>query len=206
MCWQYQSNYFYEILASNWSIVFRRAPRCSFLPRSPKGEIFDWLHFRVVSNPLNLGDVPNDIGIDICNDIWLIWFQSGFKPSQPGRCSQWALLWRNPGRRVREGWDYISSLIFSRHVFCLNLQCDNVNIIFISQFSILGFQIAPSDLHLGLTPEGGQPVLTGLGPLRTHDRWTNKLEQLYDVFLLQPPLSLISLLRTHDRRWTAGQL
>jgi len=30
--------------------------------------------------------------------------------------------------------------------------------------------IAPSDLHLGLTPEGGQPVLTGLGPLRTHDR------------------------------------
>ena len=32
------------------------------------------------------------------------------------------------------------------------------------------FQIAPSDLHLGLTPEGGEPVLTGLGPLRTHER------------------------------------
>ena len=29
---------------------------------------------------------------------------------------------------------------------------------------------APSDIHLGLTPEGGAPVLTGLGPLRTQDR------------------------------------
>ena len=37
-------------------------------------------------------------------------------------------------------------------------------------FATYAFQIAPSDLHLGLTPEGGQPVLTGLGPLRTHDR------------------------------------
>ena len=139
--------------------------------------IFDWFDFRVVSNPLNLGDVPNG---PCCG---------GTQGVECGRGEITYLAW-----------------YLSRHVFCLNFQCDNMNIIFISQFSILGLQIAPSDLHLGLTPEGGQPVLTGLGPLRTHDRWTNKLEQLYDVFLLQPPLSLISLLRTHDRRWTAGQL
>ena len=24
--------------------------------------------------------------------------------------------------------------------------------------------------HLGLTPEGGQPILTGLGPMKSHDR------------------------------------
>jgi len=29
---------------------------------------------------------------------------------------------------------------------------------------------SPNDLHLGLTPEGGEPILTGLGPLRTHDK------------------------------------
>ena len=138
--------------------------------------IFDWFDFRVVSNPLNLGDVPNG---PRCG---------GTQGVECGRGEITYLAW-----------------YLSRHVFCLNFKCDNMNIIFISQFSILGFQIAPSDLHLGLTPEGGQPVLTGLGPLRTHDRWTNKLEQLYDVFLLQPPLSLISLLRTHDRKWTTEQ-
>ena len=57
----------------------------------------------------------------------------------------------------------------------------------ISQFCILGSQIAPSDLHLGLTPEGGQPVLTGLGPLRTHDRWC--------VFFCNLPIPYFSILK-----------
>ena len=30
--------------------------------------------------------------------------------------------------------------------------------------------VGVSDVHLGLTPEGGQPILTGLGPLKSHNR------------------------------------
>ena len=33
--------------------------------------------------------------------------------------------------------------------------------------------VAPTevnDVHLGLTPEGGEPILTGLGPLKSHNK------------------------------------
>ena len=30
--------------------------------------------------------------------------------------------------------------------------------------------VGVNDVHLGLTPEGGQPIMTGLGPLKSHNR------------------------------------